>query len=189
MLGDDLEAPIHPVGHACGIFRARGEGPPGAPPGAVDEAARGSAVATLRLGLSVLLRLFAPFLPYVCEEIWSWSFAAETKQRSIHRAAWPGARDFAGIPAPADERSLELAVAALGAIFKSKADAAVSVGREVDQLVISANAATRKRANAVLADVLAAARVQSHRFEESEELEEGAFAVREAQFAQRTQDA
>src|SRR5207247_1547083 len=48
-----------------------------------------SAVAALRLGLGVLLRLFAPVLPYITEEIWSWAFAEETGSRSIHAAPWP----------------------------------------------------------------------------------------------------
>jgi valyl-tRNA synthetase len=156
--------------------RARGEAGAG-------EAERGSAVAALRLGLDVLLRLFAPFLPYICEEVWSWAFAAESGHASIHRAPWPGPEDFAGIEAPAGDASFEAALACWNAINKSKADASVSMGREVETLTITAAAPTLAALAPVLADVLAAARCRAHQLAEDAALEAGSFEVRDARFA------
>ena len=75
-------------------IRARGD---------AGEIAQISAVASLRLGLSILLRLFAPFLPYITEEAWSWSFAEETTFYSIHRALWPSIAEFLDDVAPVDD--------------------------------------------------------------------------------------
>ncbi len=154
-----------------------------------DEAARpedrGSAVAALRLGLSVLLRLFAPFLPYITEEVWSWTAADETGQRSIHRAPWPADADFQAAQPPADARSFELAIAAWSAINRAKADAEVSAGREVDELVLLGHAASLEALRPVLGDVLAAGRVARHELRPTAELEEGAFSVTDVGFAER----
>ncbi len=148
-----------------------------------EAAASGSAVAALRLALSVLLRLFAPVLPYITEEVWSWVFAQESGHASVHTAPWPSDADFDAIAAPISPASFDLALAAHAAINKAKSDAEVSMGREVESLVLGANAATLEKLAPVLDDVLGAARCRSHRVAASADLQDGAFEVSEAVFA------
>jgi len=157
-----------------------------------DAEGRGSAVAALRLGLRVLLRLFAPFLPYITEEVWSWAFAEETAQPFVHTAPWPTREELALAGAPEDPGSFDLAVAALAAINKAKADASVSMAREVEQLRLQGHAADLARLAPVLADVLAAARCHAHQLEVVEavdeaELPEGSFRVSELCVAERVE--
>jgi len=90
--------------------RAYGEG---------TEAAVASARATLRIALDVLLRLFAPFLPYVTEEAFSWFHEA-----SIHRSSWPRAVEL-DIPVGANPDTAVLTVlgVALSGLRRVKSDA------------------------------------------------------------------
>ncbi len=150
-----------------------------------DTAGQASAVTTLRFGLKTLLRLFAPFLPYVSEEIWSWIFAAETGSPFIHAASWPTANEFSEVAAPAEPSSFDTAIAALAAINKAKADAEVSVGREVERLVIVARAESLERLRPVLRDVLQAARCHGHQLMSAEHVDEGVFQVEDATFVAR----
>ena len=95
--------------------------------GSRGEAAAASARASLGSALSVLQRLFAPFLPFVTEEVWSW-----WQQGSVHRASWPQAetlRTAAG--SGAEPTVLSVAADVLGAIRRAKSDANVSMRAEV----------------------------------------------------------
>ncbi len=117
-------------------------------------AAAASASQALRTGLSALLRLFAPFLPFVTEEVWSW-----WQDGCVHRASWPDAGSLRALGWPASQAALEAASAAIGAIRKAKSQARQPMRAPARKLVVSAPAASLDALAAVLPDLRAAGRV------------------------------
>ena len=115
--------------------------------------AAGSAIASLRFALDVLLRLFAPFLPYATEEVWSW-----WKQGSIHRASWPSTEAF---PVGGEPVVYEVAAWALGEVRKAKALAKRSLRTDVERLVVRDTPERLKILRGVERDVAEAGKVRS----------------------------
>ena len=93
-----------------------------------DEGAA-SARAALAIALNVQLRLFAPFLPFVTEEIWSW-----WQQGSVHRQPWPTVADAA--VGEGEVRLLTLIGNALSQVRKAKSEAQVSMRTDVASVVV-----------------------------------------------------
>ncbi len=141
------------------------------------DAASDSAIAGLRLGLNVLLRLFAPMLPYITEEVWSWAFAQETGCPSIHKAPWPGKADFDGIDLPDTAESFDLAVACVTELRKYKTEQGLSLGREIEHLTLVANPAIIAKLQPVLDDVMASVRVQNYALTAHTEATEAQFGI------------
>src|SRR5262249_1076686 len=108
-----------------------------------------SARATLLTALDVLLRLFAPIMPYVTEEAWSW-----WRDGSIHRAPWPSTADLG--PDAGDAKVLEIASTVLSRVRGAKSDAKVSMRAEVSQLTVEGSAELVGLARAAAPDLLAA---------------------------------
>ena len=87
-----------------------------------------SARTALRTALSVLLRLFAPILPFVTEEVWSW-----WRHGSVHAASWPSAAE---LPPGGDPAVLAATGEALRQVRKAKSEAKASMRADVSSAVV-----------------------------------------------------
>ena len=121
--------------------------------GAHGEAEGASAQSTLAITLSVLQRLFAPFLPFVTDEVWSW-----WQTGSVHAQTWPLVEEFAAAAAGADLTVYDVGIDALGAIRRAKTESKRSMRTPVDALTV-ADTAARVAAFALVARDVAEAGV------------------------------
>jgi valyl-tRNA synthetase len=100
--------------------------------GGQGDAAAASANRTLTVALSALLRLFAPFLPYVTEEVWSW-----WRDGSIHRAAWPDSAELRALAGAGQPAVLDVTAEVLGQVRRAKTDAKQSMKAEVRRVTVT----------------------------------------------------
>jgi len=124
-----------------------------------------SARNALARALSVQQRLFAPFLPFVCEEVWqSWNCG------SVHNASWPQ-----GDASPdASIESLLMSVSAvLSAIRKAKSDARQSMKASVARVELVDKAAQLEMIKGVRQDLIEAGQVEILVFIEGTEQQVG----------------
>jgi valyl-tRNA synthetase len=102
--------------------------------GAFGEERAQSARGTLLRTLSVLLRLLAPVLPYVTEEVWSWWHEGG----SIHLSAWPTVTELGATEGNPD--LWQAASEVLGQVRKTKTAAGVSLRAPVASVRVAAPA-------------------------------------------------
>jgi valyl-tRNA synthetase len=120
--------------------------------GGRGEAAKTSALAALSLALSTQLRLLAPFLPFVTEEVWSW-----WQSGSVHTAEWPSSAPLR--VAAGDSTVVDAAAAVLSELRKVKSEAKVSMRTELRGVTVSGPAELVAAAASVVDDLIAAGRV------------------------------
>jgi valyl-tRNA synthetase len=130
------------------LVKDRAYRPTGDPAGAAARAA-------LRAGLEIQVRLLAPYLPYACEEVWSW-----WRDGSVHLAPWPGPTGAAG----ADRRPLEAASQVITAVRRAKSQAKLPLRAPVAVAEVAGPPELVAAARAAEADLAAAGRVAAFQY-------------------------
>ena len=111
-----------------------------------------SAKATLAVTLETLLQLFAPFLPFVTEEVWSW-----WQEGSVHTGGWP--KSAALRAHGGDAQALDAVAEVLSQLRKIKSEAKVSMKAGLENATITASQAQIDFIGQAASDLLAAGRV------------------------------
>jgi valyl-tRNA synthetase len=121
--------------------------------------AAGSANSALIAALSVYLRLFAPYLPFATEEVWSW-----WKEGSVHHAAWPTEAELTDLTRGAtedDQQKWSYAREVLGEVRKRRSEAKQPLKVPIVRAVIADTTARLAHLDAVEADLRAAVRIEA----------------------------
>ncbi|NQX10114.1 valine--tRNA ligase [Microbacteriaceae bacterium VKM Ac-2855] len=129
---------------------------------AADGPASDSAAAALHVALDVLLRLFAPFIPFAAEETWSWA-----NDSSVHTQPWPDASrsDLSG-----DPFVLAVTGTVLTAVRRAKTDAKASQKTPVASAEITAPAEQLAALELAAGDIAAVGKIAALSFVEGDTL-------------------
>jgi valyl-tRNA synthetase len=120
-----------------------------------------SAVAGLRAALSAYLRLLAPYLPFVTEEVWSW-----WQEGSVHRARWPDPGELRDLAASTGPEVWQEASGALRLVRAQKASRGLSAATAVEAATLGVPDESAKLVGAALDDLAEAGRIQRLSIEE-----------------------
>jgi len=126
-----------------------------------------SALVALRQALLTLLRLFAPFLPFATDEVWSWW---QSGKGSIHRSSWPTPQE---LNQDLDASNIDLLALASQALFgtrKAKSDAKASMKADVVSANLVAPEEMISRLELLSPDLKAAGRIAALSFVSGQEL-------------------
>ncbi len=121
-----------------------------------------SALATLDICLGTFLRLFAPFISFVTEEVWSWR--QDEKDSTIHKASFPNASEFKEIDLGPVSDELVIAKEVLGGIRGEKTKAQKSLKWPVKAVKVKGEAQKIEVLKKVLEDLTAAGNVSENGF-------------------------
>jgi len=114
-----------------------------------------SAASTLRLLHRVLVRMLAPYLPFLTEEVWHWCYSEDADmQESVHGSPWPSPEELAAIAEPAHPLAYDATVGVIEAVRKAKADANLSMRAPVAHVTVTGKPKALEALKATAGDVV-----------------------------------
>ena len=121
-----------------------------------------SAKYSLYTSLLSVLKLMAPIMPFITEEVYHMHFAKIEGESSIHNASWPSYNEDL-IDLLAEKRG-EMACEIISLARKYKSENKLSLKEELSELVISSNDEDKTLLEAVLNEIKATARAKKITF-------------------------
>jgi valyl-tRNA synthetase len=120
-------------------------------------AGRTAAQHALHSAFLAIIKLYAPFMPYVTEELYQGYFTGHDGHHSIHVSAWPTAHEEWKDAEAA--RAGDEITTVLGGVRKFRAEKQLGMKTPLARLTIFCDAATRKRIEPAIPDLQATANV------------------------------
>ena len=143
-----------------------------------DDAGRLSAQATLFDSLRMLLGLFAPFTPFVTEEIYQQAGKFGEDYSSLHVSAWPKADE--AIIGHEIEQDMDYVLKTLAGVRRLRSEQQIGAGALLESVTIALNAeegSMADRLRGIEVSLLSAARAKALNIETANDAEETAFAI------------
>jgi valyl-tRNA synthetase len=117
--------------------------------GEEDEAIKESAKQTLYFVLISVLKLFAPYIPHITEEIYQLYFKEKEGENSIHLCLWPEIKEIN----KESEELGKLLVDLTSAVRKEKSEKGLSLKKEIKELVIDCDDSSKEKINKFTKDL------------------------------------
>jgi len=115
----------------------------------VDEKLKDSARQTLYFVLFSVLKLFAPYIPHITEEIYQLYFKEKEKEKSIHLCLWPRIEKINNN----SEELGDLLVDLTSVIRKEKSEKGLSLKKEIKELSIDCDDSFKKKIDSFSKDL------------------------------------
>ncbi len=133
--------------------------------GEVDERLKDSAKQTLYFVLFSTLKLFAPYIPHITEEIYQLYFKEKEGEKSIHLCLWP---KIDKVNKESEELG-DLLIDLTSVIRKEKSEKGLSLKKEIKELTIDCESSFKEKINNFIKDLKEVGSIKEVKFEKVKE--------------------